>query len=79
LRPIQSAEVRVYEEPFDDYPIQRINEIPLVETEIVEIGSPLGGVGEPGVSPLAPALVAALHSASGKFVRSLPLVDHGFA
>lgn len=68
---------RVEQSNFGDYPLLRIHEVPRVETDIVEIGSPLGGVGEPGVPPTAPALVAALHAATGRFVRSLPLADHG--
>ncbi|RJP65190.1 MAG: xanthine dehydrogenase family protein molybdopterin-binding subunit [Comamonadaceae bacterium] len=61
---------------FGDYPVLRMHEVPQVVTEIVEIGSPLGGVGEPGVPPTAPALIAAIQSATGRFVRSLPLSDH---
>jgi isoquinoline 1-oxidoreductase beta subunit len=58
---------------FGDYPIPRINEVPLVNTEVVEIGSPLGGVGEPGVPPLAPALVNAMRAAGAAPVRRLPI------
>ncbi|MGK6306496.1 molybdopterin cofactor-binding domain-containing protein [Variovorax sp. DT-64] len=70
---------RAEQSSFADYPVLRMHEIPEVLTEIVEIGSPLGGVGEPGLPPVAPALVAAIQSATGSFVRSLPLSDHGLA
>ena len=65
---------RAEQSNFSDYPILRINEVPQINVSIVEIGSPLGGVGEPGVPPLAPALVNAIQEASGKRVRSLPTI-----
>jgi isoquinoline 1-oxidoreductase beta subunit len=70
---------RAEQASFADYPLLRMHEVPQVLTEIVEIGSPLGGAGEPAVPPLAPALIAAVQSATGSFVRSLPLADHNLA
>jgi isoquinoline 1-oxidoreductase subunit beta len=70
---------RAMQSSFGDYPVLRMHEVPEVVTHIVEIGSPLGGVGEPGIPPLAPALIGAIRSATGRFVRSLPLSDHQLA
>jgi isoquinoline 1-oxidoreductase beta subunit len=70
---------RAEQSNFGDYPVLRMHEVPEVVTHIVEIGSPLGGVGEPGIPPTAPALIGAIQSATGRFVRSLPLSDHAFA
>lgn len=61
---------------FYDYPLLRIDEAPRVAVGIVDIGSPLGGVGEPGIPPLAPALANALFVARRQRFRSLPLSDH---
>ncbi len=58
---------------FNDYEPLRIDEIPDIEVAIVNTGAPLGGVGEPGIPPLAPALVNAVYEATGIRVRRLPL------
>jgi isoquinoline 1-oxidoreductase beta subunit len=58
---------------FHDYPLLRIDEMPVIEVEIVPgAGSP-GGIGEPGVPPVAPAVVNALYAATGQRVRRLPV------
>jgi CO/xanthine dehydrogenase Mo-binding subunit len=63
---------RAEQESFDTYPLLRINECPRIETAVVATGAPVGGVGEPGVPPLAAALANAVFAATGKRVRSLP-------
>lgn len=64
---------RAQQSNFHDYPQLRIGETPpTIRVAIVEDAGALGGVGEPGVSPLAPAVANALFAASGKRVRSLP-------
>lgn len=61
---------------FDTYRMLRIDEAPNVETVIVPSGDFWGGVGEPPVPPLAPALCNAIFAATGKRIRSLPLRNH---
>jgi len=61
---------------FDDYEMLRLADAPKVETIIVPSGGFWGGVGEPAVPPLAPALCNAVFAATGKRVRSLPLKNH---
>jgi len=61
---------------FDGYEMLRIADVPQVETEIVPSGGFWGGVGEPPVPPLAPALCNAIFAATGKRIRSLPLKNH---
>ena len=71
---IRIADGRAQPSNFHDYTPLRIDEVPEVEVAIVETGAPLGGVGEPGIPPVAPALVNAWFSATGERVRSLPLL-----
>jgi isoquinoline 1-oxidoreductase beta subunit len=64
---------RVEQDNFDTYPILRMNEMPKVEVHIVASREPPGGVGEPGVPPIAPAVANALFALTGIRLRSLPL------
>ncbi len=64
---------RVVEGNFRDYPMIHINDVPRIETAFVRSDGPLGGLGEPAVPPLAPALTNAIFAATGIRVRELPL------
>ncbi len=64
---------RVQQQNFHNYPALSIDQMPEVEVSIVDSGQPPGGVGEPGLPPLAPAVVNALAVLTGKPVRSLPI------
>jgi len=61
---------------FNTYEMLRIGGVPKVETAMVPSGDFWGGVGEPPVPPLAPALCNAVFAATGKRIRSLPLKNH---
>jgi isoquinoline 1-oxidoreductase subunit beta len=58
---------------FHNYNIMRINESPKMEIHIIDSGAIPGGVGEPGLPPIAPALGNAIFAATGIRVRKLPL------
>jgi isoquinoline 1-oxidoreductase beta subunit len=58
---------------FDSYEIMRLADFPKVETVIVPTHDFWGGVGEPTICVAAPAVLNAIHAATGKPVRSLPL------
>ena len=58
---------------FDDYPLLRIDEMPFVDTILVASDGPMGGAGEPGVPPVAPAVASAVFAATGRRIRRLPI------
>ena len=58
---------------FDTYEIMRLAEMPKVETVIVPTFDFWGGVGEPTICVVTPAVLNAIFAATGKPVRSLPL------
>jgi isoquinoline 1-oxidoreductase beta subunit len=64
---------RMAELNFDTYQILRLAEMPKVETVIVPSYDFWGGVGEPTICVVTPAVLNAIFAATGKPVRSLPL------
>ncbi|MDZ5650189.1 xanthine dehydrogenase family protein molybdopterin-binding subunit [Nitrospirillum sp. BR 11828] len=70
---------QVQQDNFDSYPVTRIEAAPKdIRVHLMpaaQYDAPLGGVGEPGVPPIAPALLNAIHAATGKRIRSLPIRD----
>jgi isoquinoline 1-oxidoreductase subunit beta len=57
---------------FPQYGMLKLAQSPQVDTYIVSSQAPLGGVGEPGAPPLAPAVANALYVLTGKRQRALP-------
>lgn len=70
---ITLAQGRVKQSNFHDYRMLRMDEMPVVEVYIVPGTEKMGGAGEPGVPPVAPALANALFAATGKRIRRLPV------
>jgi len=70
---ITVREGRVLEGNFDTYPMLTLAEMPEVQVRIIESGAALGGIGEPGTPPIAPAVTNALFALTGKRLRRLPI------
>jgi len=64
---------RVKQSNFTDYPMMHIDEMPAVEVHVVPSNDKQGGIGEPSVGPIAPAVCNAIFAATGKRVRKLPI------
>lgn len=70
---------RSQQDNFHQYRVTRMNEAPAdIRVHLIPAADwtvPLGGVGEPGVPPIAPALCNAVFAATGKRIRRLPIKD----
>jgi isoquinoline 1-oxidoreductase beta subunit len=64
---------RVEQSNFNDYPLLPVSEMPAVEVHIIASQEKPGGVGEPGVPPIAPAVGNAIFALTGKRIRRLPI------
>ena len=69
----------VVQNSFTDYPILKLADTPEITVHFIESGATMGGIGEPGLPPSAPALTNALFAATGKRVRNLPILDQAKA
>ena len=64
---------RVQESNYHDYQVLRLHEMPQVEVHIVPSTERMGGAGEPGTAPIAPAVANAVFALTGQRLRELPL------
>ncbi|MEZ0469119.1 xanthine dehydrogenase family protein molybdopterin-binding subunit [Luteimonas salinilitoris] len=66
-------EGRVQESNYHDYRVLRMHEMPKIEVHIVPSTGKMGGAGEPGTPPIAPAVANAVFALTGQRLRDLPL------
>ncbi|SDL60475.1 xanthine dehydrogenase family protein molybdopterin-binding subunit [Paracoccus chinensis] len=74
---ITFARGRAQQNNFDTYPVPRMDTAPReIHVHLVgggDYGQPLGGVGEPGLPPVTPAIINAIFAATGQRIRRLPV------
>ena len=71
---ISAAGGRITQNNFHTFQVPRITDAPSqVDVHIIESDAPPGGVGEPGLPPIVPALTNAIFAATGTRVRELPI------
>ena len=64
---------RVEQSNFHDYEMLRIDQAPEIAVEIIKSSDAPGGIGEPGTSALTPAVLNAVHAATGVRLRKTPI------
>lgn len=72
LQEITLAGGKVEQSNFSDFDALRINQAPRIEVAILTSQAEIGGVGEPGTPPAAPALANAIFDLTGKRLRAMP-------
>lgn len=75
---ISISDGAVEQSNFHDYQPVRMNDAPEIDVQIILSDAPIGGAGEPGTPPIAPAVANAVFKATGKRIRQLPLNKHEF-
>jgi isoquinoline 1-oxidoreductase subunit beta len=70
--PITIENGKTVQSNFHNYRVLHINEVPQMEIHIMQNQEAPGGVGEPGLPPIAPALANAVFGLTGKRIRRLP-------
>ncbi len=76
LEEVTLAKGRVEQANFDSYPILPPGRMPAIEVQVIASGRPIGGVGEPGTPPIAPAVCNAVFTLTGERIRRLPLARY---
>jgi len=62
---------------FPDYEMMRLHNAPVQDVHFIDSDGELGGLGEPGVPPVTPALANAIFFATDTRIRELPIAKHG--
>jgi len=64
---------------FGDYPVVRMQDVPVIDIVLVQSTEKPGGIGEPATVLVVPAIANAVFAATGKRVRKLPISPQALA
>lgn len=73
MEEVMFADGGVASSNWTDYPVIRMSQVPDIHVHMIKNNDPVGGIGEPGIPPLAPAVANAFAALTGKRVRRMPL------
>jgi isoquinoline 1-oxidoreductase beta subunit len=79
LEEVQFAKGGVASSNWNDYQVIRMSDVPDIHVHLIPNNDPIGGIGEPGIPPLAPAVANALFALTGKRVRRIPITAAAIA
>ena len=73
MEEVMFADGGVASSNWTDYPVIRMSQVPEIHVHLIKNNDPVGGIGEPGIPPTAPAVANAFAALTGKRVRRMPL------
>ncbi len=79
MEEVKFAKGGVASSNWNDYEVIRMGDVPDIHVKVIKSTDAVGGIGEPGVPPLAPAVANALFELTGKRVRRMPLTPAAIA
>ena len=70
---------QIVESNYDNYKMKRLKDTPPIKVQIIESKAKQGRIGEIGTPVIGPAVTNAVFAATGKRVRSLPILKEDLA